>query len=57
MKLALKRLIEDLRVQLFRSCNMCMLFKIVKLVCQESKGKIQVVEHQENFNYLQNLME
>jgi len=24
---------------------MCMLFKIVKLVCQESKGKTQVVEH------------
>jgi len=25
-----------------------MLFKIVKLVCQESKGKTQVVEYQEN---------
>jgi len=29
-----------------------MLFKIVKLACQESKGKTQVVEHQENFIYL-----
>jgi len=33
---------------------MCMLFKIVKLVSQESKGKIQAVEHQENFIYMQN---
>jgi len=36
---------------------MCMLFKIVKLVCQESKGKTQVVDHQENFVYLQNSLE
>jgi len=31
---------------------MCTLFQIVKLVGQESKGKTQVVEHQENFIYL-----
>jgi len=42
---------------LFRSCNLRMLFKIVKLACQESKGKNQVVEHQENFIYLQNSLE
>jgi len=34
-----------------------MLFKIVILVCQEPKGKTQVVEHQENFIYLQNSLE
>jgi len=34
-----------------------MLFKIVKLVCQESKGKTQAVEHQENFIYLENSLE
>jgi len=34
-----------------------MLFKIVKLVCQESKGNIQAVEHQKNFIYLQNSLE
>jgi len=34
-----------------------MLFKIVKLACQELKGKTQVVEHQENFIYLQNSLE
>ena len=43
--LGFKRYIKNLGVELFRSCNMCMLFKIVKLVCQESKGKTQVVEH------------
>jgi len=33
-----------------------MLF-IVKLVCQESKGKTQVVEHQENFINFQKSLE
>jgi len=32
-----KRYIKDLGVYLFRSCNLCMLFKIIKLVCQESR--------------------
>jgi len=34
-----------------------MLFKIVKLACQESKGKTQVLEDLENFIYLQNSLE
>jgi len=43
--LGFKRYIGDLRIQLFRSCNLCMLFKIVKLVCQELKGKAQTAKH------------
>jgi len=31
------------------SCSLCMLFKIVKLVSQESKGKTQAVEYWDSF--------